>query len=138
MSRIFITGAADGLGLMAANLLITEGHNVVLHARNELRVKEALAKALGAEAGLSGDLSIIDETIKLAEKVNSLGNFDAVIHNAAIGYREQKRIETPDGLPHVFAVNSLAPYILTCLIHPPQRLRNSINFSLVRFGSPFT
>ena len=122
MSRIFITGAADGLGLMAANILINEGHNVVLHARNELRVKEALVKAPGAEAALSGDLSIIDETIKLAEQVNRIGKFDAVIHNAAVGYREQKRIETPDRLPHVFAVNSLAPYILTCFIRPPQRL----------------
>jgi NAD(P)-dependent dehydrogenase (short-subunit alcohol dehydrogenase family) len=51
-----------------------------------------------------------------------LGKFDAVIHNAAIGYREPRKINTPDSLPHVFAVNSLAPYILTCLIHPPERL----------------
>ena len=48
--------------------------------------------------------------------------FDAVIHNAAVGYREPKRVETVDGLPHVFAVNSLAPYILTCLINKPRRL----------------
>jgi NAD(P)-dependent dehydrogenase (short-subunit alcohol dehydrogenase family) len=45
-----------------------------------------------------------------------------VIHNAAIGYREPQRIETEDGLPHVFAVNTLAPYILTALIRRPKRL----------------
>ncbi len=122
MACVFITGSADGLGLMAANLLIEQGHKVLLHARHDLRGKEAMANAPGAEGVVTGDLSIIAETIQLAEKVNELGIIDAVIHNAAIGYREPKKIETPDGLPHLFAINSLAPYILTCLIHPPKRL----------------
>jgi NAD(P)-dependent dehydrogenase (short-subunit alcohol dehydrogenase family) len=54
--------------------------------------------------------------------VNRLGRFDAVIHNAGVGYREACRIETEDGLPHVFAINVLAPYILTVLIERPKRL----------------
>jgi NAD(P)-dependent dehydrogenase (short-subunit alcohol dehydrogenase family) len=54
--------------------------------------------------------------------VNKLGRFDAVIHNAGIGYRERTRVETEDGLPHVFAVNVLAPYLLTALIEKPDRL----------------
>jgi NAD(P)-dependent dehydrogenase (short-subunit alcohol dehydrogenase family) len=58
----------------------------------------------------------------VAEQVNRLGGFDAVIHNAAVGYQEPRRIATEDGLPHVFAVNTLAPYILTALIHQPKRL----------------
>jgi hypothetical protein len=41
---------------------------------------------------------------------------------AGIGYREARRIETEEGLPHVFAVNVLAPYILTALIERPKRL----------------
>lgn len=45
-----------------------------------------------------------------------------MIHNAGVGYREPKRIEIEDGLPHVFAVNILAPYILTALIQSPKRL----------------
>ncbi len=45
-----------------------------------------------------------------------------MIHNAAIGFRERRRIETEDGLAHVFAINTLAPYLLTALIRPPQRL----------------
>ena len=48
--------------------------------------------------------------------------FDAVIHNAGIGYREPKRVETEDGLPEVFAINVLAPYVLTGLIERPARL----------------
>ncbi|WP_449399043.1 SDR family NAD(P)-dependent oxidoreductase [Chryseobacterium wanjuense] len=42
MGRIFITGSSDGLGMMAAKLLIQQGHQVVLHARNQDRAKEAL------------------------------------------------------------------------------------------------
>ena len=122
MAKIFITGSADGLGQMAARLLVKDGHEVVLHARNEKRAKEALASVPGAEAVVSGDLSSIAETRQVAEQVNGLGVFDAVIHNAAVGYREGRRIETVDRLPHVFAVNSLAPYILTCLINTPKRL----------------
>ena len=41
MSRVFITGSSDGLGRMAAQLLVEQGHRVVLHARNERRGKEA-------------------------------------------------------------------------------------------------
>lgn len=45
-----------------------------------------------------------------------------MIHNAGVGYRESSRIKTEDGLPALFAVNTLAPYLLTCLIDRPQRL----------------
>jgi NAD(P)-dependent dehydrogenase (short-subunit alcohol dehydrogenase family) len=41
MSRIFISGSSTGLGLMAADLLIEEGHQVVLHARNAARADDA-------------------------------------------------------------------------------------------------
>jgi NAD(P)-dependent dehydrogenase (short-subunit alcohol dehydrogenase family) len=86
MSRIFITGSTGGLGLMAAVLLLKDGHQVTLHARN------------------------------------ALGHHNAVIHNAGVGYREPRRIQTADGLSHVFAINVLAPHLLTALITRPQRL----------------
>jgi len=121
MARIFITGSSDGLGRMAAELLIEQGHRVVLHSRSEPRAKDALAAVPGAETVLVGDVSNIEETKSLAQKVNSLGVFDAVIHNVGVGYREPRNA-TQDGLPHVFAVNTLAPYILTALIKKPQRL----------------
>ena len=122
MSRIFITGADDGLGQMAAKLLVADGHQVVLHARNKSRANEALKAVPGAETALAADLSSIEETKALAQNVNSLGDFDAVIHNAGVGYREPRRKPTADGLPEVFAVNSLSTYILTCLINRPKRL----------------
>jgi NAD(P)-dependent dehydrogenase (short-subunit alcohol dehydrogenase family) len=122
MSRVFITGSSDGLGQMSAQLLIEQGHSVVLHARNQQRGQEALAGVPGAETVVIGDLTSIAQTRKVADQVNALGAFDAVIHNAGIGYREPRRIATEDGLPHLFAVNTLAPYILTALIKRPKRL----------------
>lgn len=122
MARVFITGSSDGLGRMAAQLLLEQGHGVVLHARNQQRGQEALSLVPGAETVVIGDLTSIAQTRNLAEQVNALGSFDAVIHNAGIGYQESRRIATEDGLPHVFAVNTLAPYILTALIQRPKRL----------------
>ena len=113
MARIFITGSADGLGQLAANALISQGHKVVLHARNATRGREGLAKVPGAETVVTADLGSMDETIQLAEKVNALGKFDAVIHNAGLYYAPPKDL---------FTVNTLAPYILTCLVQKPKRL----------------
>jgi NAD(P)-dependent dehydrogenase (short-subunit alcohol dehydrogenase family) len=122
MSRVFITGSADGLGQMAARLLVEMGHHVVLHARSAARAEQALRAVPRAQAALIGDLSSIAATQALAEQVNRLGSFDAVIHNAALGYREPRRVATVDGLPQVFAVNTLAPYVLSALIDKPKRL----------------
>lgn len=113
MSRVFITGSASGLGQLSANLLIEQGHKVVLHARNGERAHEAIKKNPKAETVVTGDLSKIGETKKLAQQVNELGAFDAVIHNAGV-YRASAK--------EIFAVNTLAPYILTCLIQKPKRL----------------
>ncbi|HTE08332.1 MAG TPA: SDR family NAD(P)-dependent oxidoreductase [Flavitalea sp.] len=111
--RIFITGSTDGLGQMTARRLINEGHEVVLHARNEERGDRVFSKMPGAEKIVTGDLSSIGETKALAAQVNELGKFDTVIHNAGV-YQVAGKL--------IFAVNSLAPYILTCLINRPKRL----------------
>ena len=102
-------------------MLVADGHHVVLHARDEQRAKEATRATPGAEGVITGDLSSIKETVEVAAQLNKLGTFDAVIHNAGIGYQEAKRIITTDGLAHLFAINALAPYILTSLIKRPQR-----------------
>jgi len=121
MAKIFITGSADGLGLMEARMLVSQGHEVVMHGRSDQRAKEALSKVPGALTALAGDLASIAETKSLADKVNDLGPFDAVIHNAGV-YHVPHSSRTIDRLPEIFAVNSLAPYILTCLIKKPKRL----------------
>jgi NAD(P)-dependent dehydrogenase (short-subunit alcohol dehydrogenase family) len=107
---------------MAAQLLIEQGHSVLLHARSEQRGEEALSAVPGAESVVIGDLASMTQTRNVADQVNRLGWFDAVIHNAGIGYQEPRRNATQDGLPAVFAVNTIAPYILTALIQKPKRL----------------
>jgi NAD(P)-dependent dehydrogenase (short-subunit alcohol dehydrogenase family) len=119
--HVFITGSTDGLGRGAAETLITEGHQVVLHARSKERAG-ALADLAPRAAGLViGDLASAAETRALADQVNKIGHMDAVIHNAGI-YREPARGTTPEGRAKVLAVNVLAPYLLTGLIQRPGRL----------------
>jgi hypothetical protein len=82
-------------------------------------VKVMRMAAAGARGVVSGNLSTIAGARTVADEVNKLGRFDAVIHNAGIGYREG-RVEVEPGVPSVFAVNVLAPYILTALMEGPN------------------
>lgn len=91
----------------------TQCTEVVLHARTKERGQQAVSKAPKAERVLIADLSIEYDTKDLAEKVNKLGHFDAIIHNAGVYQQPNKMI---------FAVNTLAPFILTSLIQKPKRL----------------
>jgi NAD(P)-dependent dehydrogenase (short-subunit alcohol dehydrogenase family) len=120
--RVLITGSSDGLGLMAARLLVEEGHHVTLHARNEQRGADARRALPRAEHVVIGDLETAAGTREVADQANASGRYDAVIHNAGIGYREARRVETADGLARVFAVNVLSPYLLTALVTRPDRL----------------
>jgi NAD(P)-dependent dehydrogenase (short-subunit alcohol dehydrogenase family) len=122
VSRVFITGSSDGLGLAAATLLLREGHEVVGHARNVGRAADLRQAAPGMADVAVGDLSSAAETRSVADQVNALGRCNAVIHNAGVGYRENRKVTTVDGHAHVLAVNVLAPYLLTALIERPDRL----------------
>lgn len=122
MARVFITGSADGLGLMVGRLLSEQGHDVLLHARNDARAGDAQAALPQAEAVLTGDVSTLAAMRDVAGQANDRGRFDAVIHNVGLGYREPRRVETLDGLSQLWAVNVLAPYVLSALMHKPNRL----------------
>lgn len=120
MARVFITGSADGLGLAAAQALLADGHQVVLHARSSERAA-ALPTGDGILGLVTGDLASAEQTRALAGQVNALGRMDAVIHNAGI-YTAPTRGSTPEGHAVTLAVNTLAPFILTALIERPDRL----------------
>ena len=122
MSRVFITGSSAGLGLMAGRLLAEQGHEVVFHARDERRAADARTALPGAADVVVGDASRLMDLQRMAQQLNGMGRFDAVIHNVGIGYRESTRILTEDSLPHVFAINVIAPYVLTALMKRPSRL----------------
>lgn len=121
MRRVFITGSTDGLGRGAAQALIDEGHQVVLHARSKERATALADLAPRAAGVVIGDLASAAQTRGLADQVNKIGRMDAVIHNAGI-YRQPNRGTTPEGHAKVLAVNTLAPYMLTVLIERPERL----------------
>src|SRR5215213_9122288 len=121
MSRILVTGSTTGLGLAAAAALLDDGHDVILHARSRERAAD-LGPLSGRAAGVViGDLADLAQTRRLADDVNELGRLDAVIHNAGI-YTERAPNRTTEGHPRVFAVNVLAPYLLTARVRRPARL----------------
>ncbi len=121
MSRVFITGSTDGLGLAAARTLIAEGHEVVLHARSSTRAEDVRDLKEKYLAVVVGDLASSVETRSIADQVNRIGKINAIIHNAGI-YSERTRGETPEGHARILTVNTLAPYMLTALIDRPERL----------------
>lgn len=110
-ARVFITGSADGLGHAAAEPLLAQGHEVVVHVRTQARlpaVKELVER--GAIATI-GDLSDFAQIRELASQVNAIGHMNAVIHNAGVITGTQ-----------LLVINVVAPYLLTALIQRPQRL----------------
>jgi NAD(P)-dependent dehydrogenase (short-subunit alcohol dehydrogenase family) len=111
MARVFITGSADGLGRAAAQTLLEDGHEVVVHARSDDRLTAVRDLVDRGAAAVVGDLSDLRQTRDAAEQVNRLGRLDAVIHNAGV-------MSGPPVLP----VNVVAPYLLTALIERPRRL----------------
>jgi NAD(P)-dependent dehydrogenase (short-subunit alcohol dehydrogenase family) len=111
MARIFITGSAGGLGRAAAQALLSGGHEVIVHVRTAERLAAANDLIGRGALAVVGDLADVNQTRVVADQVNQLGRIDAVIHNAGI-YSG----------PQILPVNVVAPYLLTALIHRPQRL----------------
>ncbi len=121
MARVFVTGSTTGLGKAAAESLLDDGHDLIVHARNRERAA-ALGDLTSAGAQLVlGDLAGRDETRHVADQVLAIGDVDAVIHNAAI-YVDDRRVATPEGHARTLAVNIIAPYLLTAWIKGPSRL----------------
>jgi NAD(P)-dependent dehydrogenase (short-subunit alcohol dehydrogenase family) len=134
-ASVLVTGSTQGIGLLAAEILAAEGHAVTLHARNESRAADARAVLPSARNVVVGDLSTIAGARRVAQEANTYGRFDAVIHNAGLGAGDGPRVETTDGLQAIFAVNVLAPYIMTSLMTRPRRLVY-LTSGLHRGGSP--
>ena len=122
MATVFITGSNDGLGRDAARRLVDDGHTVVGHARNREKADQLQRELPGLGGVFVADLSSAGQVRRLAEDANAFGTFDAVIQNAGVGYSERRRVETEDGHAHVLAINVLAPYLLSALMHRPGRV----------------
>lgn len=119
---ILITGSTDGIGLETAKMLVSGGHNVLLHGRNPAKL-ESVATTLSAIPGegriekYAADFSNMANVESLARTVvEKHAKLDVLINNAGV-YNARDPI-TQDGLDVRFAVNTIAPYLLTNRLLP--------------------
>ena len=114
---ILITGATDGIGLETARRLVEQGHHVLLHGRNTIKLNNVESQLAVANKenniieGYVADLSNMQDVLGLAQAVKEKHNkIDVLINNAGI-FRTNNPL-TADGLDVRFLVNTLAPYLL--------------------------
>src|SRR5512135_331250 len=119
---ILITGSTDGIGKATAQDLLSRGAEVIIHGRNKQkgnRVQKELAKVTGGSQPdlLVADLSSRDQVRQLAEDITArYPRLNVLLNNA--GTFEKERHLTSDGVEKTFAVNYLAPFLLTRLLLP--------------------
>ena len=136
-TTVLITGATDGLGRAVAERLAAMGALVHLHGRDAGRLA-ATAEALGvpAERTHRADLAALDEVRALAAELDALPALHVLVNNAGIGSGapdERTRQESRDGYELRFAVNFLAPFLLTQELLP--LLRRSAPARIVHVAS---
>ncbi|MEV1285586.1 SDR family NAD(P)-dependent oxidoreductase [Micromonospora sp. NPDC049679] len=122
MARILITGASDGLGRALAEELAAAGHELIVHGRDPVRLAQAAAATGGHP--VQADLSSLAEVRQLAAQVTAgFDRLDVLVNNAGVGFGApgEPRQLSPDGHELRFAVNYLAPVLLTRLLLPLLR-----------------
>ncbi len=139
---ILVSGSTDGLGRLIARDLAAEGATVLLHGRSEERV-EATVREIREETGNDklgyylADFSSLEEVRRLADEVRSnRDRLDVLVNNAGIGAGrrgETRRELSRDGFELRFAVNYLAPFLLTNLLLP--LLKDSVPSRIVNVAS---
>ena len=113
---ILITGATDGIGLLAAKKLIKQGHQLIIHGRNQAQL-ERITKELGGVKSYLADFSNMDSVVEMAQAIlSNHKSLDVVINNA--GILKTAQTKTIHGRDIRFDVNTLAPYILTRSLLP--------------------
>lgn len=114
---ILITGATDGIGLLTAKLLSAQGHKVLLHGRSKTKLEAAAAEVGGLTECYRADLLNLPEVEALATGImDRHDHLDVLINNAGVFKTPLTR--TADGLDVRFAVNTLAPFVLTRRLLP--------------------
>jgi NAD(P)-dependent dehydrogenase (short-subunit alcohol dehydrogenase family) len=129
--RVLVTGATDGLGRAVAGALAAAGEHVLVHGRNRERA-EATAAEIGGEP-LLADFASLASVRELADAVLARDEpLDVLVNNAGIGTTlpgDGARLESEDGYELRFAINYLAPFLLTSL------LEDRINGRIVNVSS---
>ena len=119
---ILITGSTDGIGFETAKMLVSRGHNILLHGRNPAKladVEKRLSTLLDSRPLESyvADLSNLTEVEALSKAVAERHiRVDVLINNA--GVYGAPNAAAQDGLDIRFVVNTIAPYLLTQRLLP--------------------
>ncbi|WP_214766087.1 MULTISPECIES: SDR family NAD(P)-dependent oxidoreductase [unclassified Exiguobacterium] len=124
--NILITGATDGIGLETAKMLAEQGHTILLHGRNKKKLT-AVCKTLknSTIVPFVADLSRLIEVKRLAEQLShEVSRIDVLINNAGV-YGAPETV-TAEGLDIRFAVNTIAPYMLTKALLPLMSLSSRV------------
>ncbi len=122
MKSILITGATDGIGLAAAELIATDGHNLIVHGRSAEKLEHAVdvVSAVPGAGKVEACLADLSDLAQVSEMVDTLrardGGLDVVVNNAGI-FQTANPI-TADGLDVRFVVNTIAPYLLATRLLP--------------------
>jgi len=117
---ILVTGSTDGIGKETALELSRRGATVILHGRDLGRCQRALDEAVRITRNKSlgcfaADLGSLHEVRRLAEDITAqYDRLDVLINNA--GVFMTSRMLSADGYEMTFAVNHLAPFLLTHLL----------------------
>jgi NAD(P)-dependent dehydrogenase (short-subunit alcohol dehydrogenase family) len=132
---ILVTGSTDGIGKLTATILAEQGAHVLIHGRNMDKLSRTVneiktySKNPKVE-GLKADFNSLSNVRKLAaELLNKYPKLDVLINNAGIGLTGNRKV-SQDGYELRFAVNYLAPFLLTHLLIPllkkasPSRIVN--------------
>jgi NAD(P)-dependent dehydrogenase (short-subunit alcohol dehydrogenase family) len=123
MPVVLITGATSGLGRYLAGQLAGSGWQVLAHGRDPARVAELVADFGGGARGFVADLARLGDVRELAALVRAeVPRLDVLVNNAGIGFGApgEGRQVSADGHELRFAVNYLAPVLLTRLLEPLQ------------------
>ena len=120
MTFVLLTGATRGIGRAAAIALARDGADLALVGRDAGRVEDVVADARAAGAGVRihghvADLTLMSSVRELADEVRErYGTIDVLANNA--GALFASREVTAEGLERTFALNHLAPFLLTNLL----------------------
>jgi NAD(P)-dependent dehydrogenase (short-subunit alcohol dehydrogenase family) len=134
---ILVTGATDGLGRALARELAARGATVLVHGRSRERLDDTLREireGTGSDRlrAYRADLASLEQVRRLARAVGAEQRLDVLVNNAGVAGTGDREVSA-DGLELRFAVNYLAPFLLTRLLLP--LLRRSAPARIVNVAS---
>lgn len=118
---ILITGASSGIGKETALALARQGHQIIMHGRNPEKTKNAVNEVKNKSGNndismMQADLSLMKDVKRFSDEINSkYDHLDVLINNAGGQFGDQREI-TSEGHEKTFAINTLAPFVLTHLL----------------------